>query len=87
MNGMSVLPIDLFSSSSVREAFSQSIHGKSTAAVRNYWQQAAFSGTASAAPEKATDGEVVDFVKKNPGAIGYVSVFASTEGVKVINVN
>jgi ABC-type phosphate transport system substrate-binding protein len=86
-NGAAVMPVDLNSGSNVREEFSQKIHGKSVAAIRNFWQQAAFSGTASAPPEKANDAEVIDFVKKNAGAIGYVSSLAAIDGVKVININ
>lgn len=86
-DGTSVAPVDLNSNSSVREGFSKKVHGKATAAVRSYWQQAAFSGAGTAPPEKASDSEVVEFVKKNPGAIGYVSSDAATAGVKTISVN
>jgi ABC-type phosphate transport system substrate-binding protein len=83
-DGKQVLPVDLSASSQVRSGFSQQIHGKSTAAVRNYWQQAVFAGTATAPSEKASDAEVIEFVKKNEGAIGYVSASANTAGVKTI---
>jgi ABC-type phosphate transport system substrate-binding protein len=86
-DGTAVTPIDLSSSSKVREEFSQQIHGKSTAAVRNFWQQAAFSGTASAPVEKPNDNEIIEFVKKNPGAIGYVSSSANTSDVKILTIN
>ena len=86
-DGTSVAPVDLSSSSKVREAFSQQVHGKGTAAIRNFWQQAAFSGSATTPPEKATDEDVIEYVKKNPGAIGYVSAAANTAGVKTISIN
>lgn len=86
-NGTTAAPVDLNSNSGVRESFSKKIHGKATAAVRSYWQQAAFSGSASAPPEKANDSEVIEYVKRNPGAIGYVSSEASTAGVKTISIN
>lgn len=86
-NGSTVIPVDLSSRLKIREDFSQQVHGKSTAAVRNFWQQAAFSGTASAPAEKSTDSEVMEFVKKNAGAIGYVSSSANTSDVKILNVN
>jgi len=85
-DGTNVNPVDLNASAKTREDFSQQIHGKGTSAIRSFWQQAAFSGTASAPPEKASDAEIIDFLKKNPGAIGYVSASANTEGVKVIEV-
>lgn len=86
-DGTTVTPVDLSSGSKVRDAFSQKVHGKTTAAIRSYWQQAAFSGTASAPPEKSNDAEVIEFVRKNPGAIGYVSESANTTGVKTLSLN
>ncbi len=86
-NGTIVMPVDLTAGSKTRDAFSQDILAKSTSAVRNYWQQAAFSGTATAPPEKSSDAEVIEYIKKNPGGIGYVSSGASTEGVKVLTIN
>jgi ABC-type phosphate transport system substrate-binding protein len=85
-NGNSVLPVDLSASSNVRANFSQYIHKKNTAAVRSFWQQAAFSGTASAPPEKSNDSEVIEYVKKNPGAIGYVSESVALSGVNTISI-
>jgi ABC-type phosphate transport system substrate-binding protein len=85
-NGTAVMPVDLGASSKVRETFSQEIHGKSVGAIRSAWQQAAFSGTGSAPPEKTGDAEVIDYVKKNPGAIGYVTTSTKTEDVKVIDI-
>lgn len=84
--GATAMPVDLSSGSAVREKFSQQVHGKNTAAIRNFWQQAAFSGTATAPAEKASDTEVIEYIKKNPGAIGYVSPSASTQGVKTITI-
>jgi len=85
-NGSPVLPVDLSASSKVRSDLSQYIHKKNTSAIRSYWQQAAFSGTASAPPEKASDNEVIEYVKKNPGAIGYVSESATTTGVNIVSI-
>lgn len=84
VTGTAVMPVDLSSSSAVRESFSKQVHGKTTAAIRNFWQQAAFSGAGTAPAEKATDADVLEYVKKNPGAIGYVSAAASTAGVKTV---
>jgi len=86
-DGNAVSPVDLSSSSKVREEFSQQVLGKSISAVRNFWQQAAFSGTASAPTEKSSDEEVIEFIKKNPGGIGYVSSSANTSGVKTVSIN
>lgn len=86
-NGTVVMPVDLSSNSSVREAFSKQIHNKNTASIRSFWQQAAFSGSGTAPTEKETDSAVIEFVMKNPGAIGYVSSSANITGVKTITIN
>ncbi len=86
-NGQTVVPVDLSPKSSVREDFSTFVHGKSVAAIKSYWQQFVFAGKGTPPIEKNTDAEVVEFVKKNPGAIGYVSVNADVSGVKVITIN
>jgi len=85
-SGTMVVPVDLSSGSSVRENFSQKIHGKSTTAIRSFWQQAAFAGTASAPVEKSNDEDIIEFIKKTPGAIGYVSSSTTLNGVKTISV-
>lgn len=84
--GSVVIPVDLSSGSSVRENFSQKIHGKSTTAIRSFWQQAAFAGTASAPVEKSSDNDVIEFIKKTPGAIGYISAATPLNGVKQVTV-
>jgi ABC-type phosphate transport system substrate-binding protein len=86
-NGDAVVPVDLSAKSSVREDFSSNIHGKSVSAIKSYWQQYVFAGKGTPPIEKNTDAEVVDFVKRNTGAIGYVSANADVSGVKVLTVN
>lgn len=85
-NGAAASPVDLGKDSPVRNAFSKKVLGRSSAAVETYWQQQIFSGKEVPPPRKASDDEVVAFVKANPGAIGYVSAGASTAGVKVVDV-
>ena len=85
-DGGGVSPVDLEVSSDTRESFSKDVHGKSPRQIKNYWQQQLFSGKAAPPPEKASDDEVISFVKANTGAIGYVSAGASVEGVKVLSI-
>lgn len=85
-NGETVLPVDLVSRSPVREKFSQEIHGKSVRSILNYWQKQIFSGRSSPPPWKMSDGEILDYVKSHPGAIGYVSGQADVKEVKVLKV-
>jgi len=85
--GAAVLPVDQLDSSSTREGFSKSVHGKTAAAVKSYWNQQIFSGREVPPVEKKSDAEVLSFVRSTPGAIGYVSDSASTDGVRVVTIN
>ena len=85
-DGSKVIPVDLAESSSVRVDFSKAIHGKRVSAIKSYWQKLIFSGRAVPPPMKASDPEVVNFVKANRGAIGYVSADASIADVKVLKI-
>jgi ABC-type phosphate transport system substrate-binding protein len=83
-DGSGAVPVDQKVGSSVREAFSQAVHQRSAAAVDAYWQKRIFSGRGLPPLTKGSDAEVVAFVRDTPGAVGYVSSGASTEGVKTI---
>ncbi|WP_075590549.1 hypothetical protein [Labilibacter marinus] len=86
-NGTTVKPVDQKTSSPVREAFTVKVHKKKVSSIRSYWQQAIFSGVATAPAEKGSDKEVIDYVKANPGAVGYVSAGANIQGVKEIKIS
>ncbi|KAB2866590.1 MAG: phosphate ABC transporter substrate-binding protein [Bacteroidales bacterium] len=86
-NGEKVVPVDLNADSPIREAFSKNVHKKSVGSIKSYWQQYVFAGSGTPPVEKNSDTEVVEFVKKNTGAIGYISSGADASGVKVITVN
>lgn len=86
-DGLKALPVDLSPDNPLREKFSQKIHNRGVKAVEAYWQQRIFSGQATPVPEKSTEEEIIDFVKNNPGAIGYISVSISSPGIKEIEVD
>jgi ABC-type phosphate transport system substrate-binding protein len=71
--GLKSRPVDLAESSRIREVFSQRILRRHTQEVEKLWQAAIFSGRDIPPPKKATDAEIVAFVARYPGAIGYVS--------------
>jgi ABC-type phosphate transport system substrate-binding protein len=84
--GEAIRPVDLGSDSGARRRFSEEVLGRSISAVKSYWQQMIFSGRAIPPPELDTDEEVVRYVSKYPGAVGYVSAVAEVAGVKVVMV-
>ena len=85
ISGQPVVPVDQAASSETRQAFSVAIHNRDVSAVKSYWQREIFSGRGVPPAEKASDQEVLAFVRANPGAVGYVSVDAEVgEGVRVL---
>jgi ABC-type phosphate transport system substrate-binding protein len=68
------------------EAFLKAYIGKTDAALETYYRSLVFTGRGSMPKTLAGDAEVVAYVAKTKGAIGYVSSGASTAGVKTLEV-
>ena len=79
-----IRPADLVPDSPVRRAFTRDVLNRSVEAVKGYWQQRIFSGRDVPPPEFQRDVEVVQFVLKHEGGIGYVAGAAKIEGCKVV---
>jgi hypothetical protein len=60
---------------------------RSVAAMRSYWQQRIFSGTGLPPPELDSDGDIVRFVLKYRGSVGYVSGRADLGAAKAVTVD
>ena len=86
-NEQPVRPVDLPTNSATRERFSNEALGRSVSAVKAYWLQVIFSGHGVPPPELDSDEQVVRFVARTVGAIGYVSGTAKIEGTKTISLN
>lgn len=77
-NGAAAVPVDQSSTSAVRRAFSDSVLGMPAATVVQYWQKQMFAGNPLRPPAvKASDEEVIAFVAKTEGAVGYVTKAAA----------
>ena len=76
-DGSDAVPLDQDKNSSVREAFSQAVHGRGVAQIEAYWQQQIFAGKDVPPDTRASDADVIAFVGSTPGAIGYVSSSAT----------
>jgi ABC-type phosphate transport system substrate-binding protein len=84
-NGTPATAIDQPRTAAVRAAFSRDVHKMDVDAVAARWAALVYSGREVPPAVKASDEEVVDFVRHNPGAVGYVSADAPTDGVKVLS--
>jgi ABC-type phosphate transport system substrate-binding protein len=85
-SGEVIKPVDLHRTSAVRAKFAEQVLGRSIAAIRSYWQQHIFAGRDLPPPELESDTDVLSYVLKYPGAIGYVSTAADVGLAKVIAV-
>jgi len=87
-NGTKVLPVTLKDDSSVTADLSRRIHNRSMQELKAYWQQQIFSGRGLPPPSVDDDAAVLDYVRRHPGAIGYISRASASErrGVKVLTV-
>ncbi len=85
-NSETIRPADLAGSSPVRRQFSDEVLRRTVAEVKGYWQQRIFSGRDVPPPEFDSDEEVVKYVLKYEGAVGYVSGAANLEGTHVVAV-
>lgn len=84
-DGLPVSPVDLSATSPLRERFSRAVHRRPTAGVMSYWDRQIFAGRGVPPPTRASEGDLLAFVRTHPGAIGYASSDAALrEGVKVI---
>ena len=82
-DGSHVQPV-LAKGGAAHQAFLKEYLGKSESALQMYYRSLVFTGKASMPKEVASDAEIVAYVAKTKGAIGYVSADAGTTGVKTL---
>ena len=86
-NGRPVTPVDQSEKNAARAAFSKDLLGKEVLWVKSYWQKMIFSGRATPPAELSSDSQVLELVRTNADAIGYVSEStAIPAGVKTLTV-
>jgi ABC-type phosphate transport system substrate-binding protein len=81
-----IRPVDLGPGSPTRRAFSEAVVRRSVDAVKGYWQQRIFSGRDVPPPELDSDDDVVRYVLRYDGAVGYVSGTARLGAARVVTV-
>lgn len=84
-DGSHVEPV-LLKSGAVHEAFLKDYVGKSDSALETYYRSLVFTGKGSMPKAFASEADVVAYVEKTKGAIGYVSAATPTGGTKVLEV-
>jgi len=81
----SIRPVDQSGKSLVRHAFSAQVLGRSLSEIQRFWWDRLAVDRVSPPTIKSTDEEVLAFVARTQGAIGYVSAAADVPpDVKVV---
>ena len=84
-NGSVVEPV-LQKRGAVHDAFSRQFLERDGEEIRTYYHGVVFTGKGSMPRDVNSDEEMVSYVARTRGAIGYVSGSANTDGVKVLAV-
>ncbi len=84
-DGSHVEPV-LLKGGAVHEAFLKDYVGKTDSGLETYYRSLVFTGKGSMPKQFATDAEVVAFVEKTKGAIGYVASATASGSAKVLEV-
>ena len=67
-----VEPVDQKLSAAVRVSFTRQVHGQRLQRVQSFWHRKLFSGRGVPPPTRDTDEEVIQFVSRMEGGIGYI---------------
>ena len=84
--GTRIQPALLEEEQPVAQAFLEGTLKKSVSQYRAYWKRLLFSGGGTAPRTFRTSAQVIDFVTRQPGAIGVVESSAVDARVKVVDV-
>ena len=84
-DGSRVVPV-LAKGGQAHETFVKQYLGKTEDALMTYYRSLVFTGKGLMPKTLASDAEVLTYVAKTKGAIGYISSSAGSEGVKVLEV-
>jgi ABC-type phosphate transport system substrate-binding protein len=82
-DGNLIVPVNREAASDIRGFFSGIVLRQSPRSLSTYWDQMHFRGKSPPVVQASNDS-VVAFVRKIPGAIGYVENIVGLDGVKVI---
>lgn len=77
--------VNLAESVPLRAQFDEKGVGRTSAQLKAHWSKLVFTGKGTPPAELPSEEAVLDFVAKNPQAIGYISADKVTSAVKVVH--
>jgi ABC-type phosphate transport system substrate-binding protein len=79
--------LTMLKSGSTHESFLNKYVGKTPEQFSNYWNQLLFTGAGTPPTPFNSEKELVDFVKRTRGAVGYIDSGTAHDGVRVVGVH
>jgi ABC-type phosphate transport system substrate-binding protein len=83
-NGIQAIPVDQDAGTASRDAFRDTVLGKSASQLKSYWSRLIFTGKGTPPKESGDDAGVKALVAENPNLIGYVDSSVVDGSVKVL---
>ncbi len=84
IRGIPVTPVNLPTGHPVRTRFLTSFLGQDEEHYTGYWTVRRFVGLGSPPKELRTRAEVIEYVRANPGAVGYIDADDLPTGVTIL---
>ncbi len=85
-NGQKILFVTMVRSD-VHKEFIRKFTRKSAAEFKNYWKKMLFTGRGIPPKSFKSEKQVIEYVAKNKGAIGYISSVPGTDEIKIISIS
>jgi ABC-type phosphate transport system substrate-binding protein len=83
-SGEYALVFDMPRDSTVRERFFRQVAGMTLGQVNTYWSRLMFSGQETPPQPLPNEQAVLDIVRRNPSAIGYLDALPTTNNLRVV---
>ena len=83
-NGDYALPFDLPREHASRAGFYLALTGQSLAQINSYWSRLMFSGQTMPPQPLPSEAAMLDVVRRNPSAIGYLTQEPTDKGVHTV---
>ncbi len=83
-SGEKAIIVELAHSSAIQKQFYQQLTGRTLSSINAYWARLKFSGHKREVIIKESQQTLIEFVKTNPYAIGYVYAKNVDENLKVV---
>ena len=83
-NGAYIIPVDIQSSNPLRSGFYKQFMDKSLTEINSYWARLVFSGRGVPPRQADSVKDIIEIIKHNKGAIGYIPMDSVTEEVHVL---